>query len=105
MTPQLYFTIGHPKVDYAKMLDWWSRNSYGRHIYIGHGFTEPVQKKRIGPTLRASQSNKIMLRRNPNVQGSIYFSSISFDKIPMVGMTACETIITDIQPYCRQCVG
>ena len=37
VTPQLYLEIGHDKVDYEKMLDWWSRNSYGKHVYIGHG--------------------------------------------------------------------
>ena len=46
VTPQLYFHIGHPKVDYAKMLDWWSRNSYGRHVYIGHGIYRASAKEK-----------------------------------------------------------
>ena len=37
VAPQLYLEIGHDRVAYEKMLDWWSRNSYGRHVYIGHG--------------------------------------------------------------------
>jgi len=82
VTPQLYFNIGHPKVDYAKMVDWWSRNSFGRHIYIGHGMykagtTEPGWRD---PNQLPNQIK--LLRRYPNVQGSIYFSSVSFDKNP-----------------------
>jgi len=37
VTPQLYLNIGHDKMAYEKLLDWWSRHSYGRHVYIGHG--------------------------------------------------------------------
>jgi hypothetical protein len=35
VAPQLYLEIGHDKIDYAKMLEWWSKNSYGRNLYIG----------------------------------------------------------------------
>ncbi len=82
VTPQLYFTIGHPKVDYAKMVDWWSRNSYGRHIYIGHGIYK-VEEKEPGWNNPNELPNQIkQLRRYPNVQGSIYYSSRLFDKNP-----------------------
>ena len=37
VAPQLYLEIGHDKIDYAKMLEWWSKNSYGRNLYIGLG--------------------------------------------------------------------
>lgn len=82
VTPQLYFTIGHSKVDYAKMVDWWSRNSYGRHIYIGHGIYK-VEEKEPGWNNPNELPNQIkQLRRYPNVQGSIYYSSRLFDKNP-----------------------
>ncbi len=35
VTPQLYLEIGHPKIAYEKLLDWWAKHSYGRHLYIG----------------------------------------------------------------------
>jgi uncharacterized lipoprotein YddW (UPF0748 family) len=82
VTPQLYFTIGHPKVDYAKMLDWWSRNSYGRHVYIGHGIYK-AESNEAGWKEPNELPNQIkLLRRYPNVQGSIYYSSKLFDKNP-----------------------
>ena len=82
VTPQLYFYIGHPKVDYAKMLDWWSRNSYGRHIYIGHGIYRASGNEKDWTNPQELPNQIKMLRSNPNVQGSIYFSSKSFDKNP-----------------------
>ncbi len=82
VTPQLYFYIGHSKVDYAKMLDWWSRNSYGRHIYIGHGLYRASAKEKDWMNPQELPNQIKMLRRNPNVQGSIYFSSKSFDNNP-----------------------
>ena len=41
VAPQLYLEIGHDKIDYAKMLEWWSKNSYGRNLYIGLGIYRP----------------------------------------------------------------
>lgn len=82
VAPQLYFTIGHPKVDYAKMLDWWSRNSYNRHIYIGHGIYKAETNEPGWRNPKELPSQIDFLRRYPNVQGSIYYSSRLFDKNP-----------------------
>ncbi len=82
VTPQLYLEIGHDKIAYEKLLDWWSRHSYGRHIYIGHGIyrTSENQPKWKNPAELPNQIS--LLRRYPNVQGSIYFSSKSFERNP-----------------------
>ena len=82
VTPQLYLEIGHPKVDYVKMLDWWSRNSYGRHIYIGHGIYRAGGKEAAWNNPAQLPDQIKLLRRYPNVQGSIYFSSKSFSRNP-----------------------
>ncbi|MBI5371962.1 MAG: family 10 glycosylhydrolase [Sphingobacteriales bacterium] len=82
VTPQLYLEIGHDKIAYEKLLDWWSRHSYGRHIYIGHGIyrSSENQPKWKNPAELPNQIS--LLRRYPNVQGSIYFSSKSFERNP-----------------------
>lgn len=82
VTPQLYLEIGHDKIAYEKLLDWWSRHSYGRHIYIGHGIyrTSENHPKWKNPAELPNQIS--LLRRYPNVQGSIYFSSKSFERNP-----------------------
>jgi uncharacterized lipoprotein YddW (UPF0748 family) len=81
VAPQLYLEIGHDKIDYAKLLDWWSKNSYGRNLYIGLGIY------RSGSNAAWKDPNQLpdqikLLRKYPNVQGSIYFSSKSFNNNP-----------------------
>ncbi len=83
ITPQLYREIGDDKMAYEKLLDWWSRHSYGKHIYIGHGIYRGVSKETKGWADPIQIPDQIkLLRRYPNVQGSIYFSSKSFEKNP-----------------------
>jgi len=82
VTPQLYFEIGHDKVAFEKMLDWWSRNSYGRHIYIGHGIYKAGGRDQAFNKPSELPNQIKLLRRYPNVQGSIYYSSKIFEKNP-----------------------
>jgi uncharacterized lipoprotein YddW (UPF0748 family) len=81
VAPQLYLEIGHEKIDYTKLLEWWSKNSYGKHLYIGHGIY------RAGTNAAWKNPNELpnqikLLRQYPNVHGSIYFSSKSFNNNP-----------------------
>ena len=82
VTPQLYRAIGDSLVAYEKMLDWWSRNSFGKHIYIGHGIYRSGGKEASWNNPAQLPDQIKLLRRYPNVQGSIYFSSKTFDKNP-----------------------
>ncbi|HVZ55737.1 MAG TPA: family 10 glycosylhydrolase [Chitinophagaceae bacterium] len=81
VAPQLYLEIGNDKIDYRKMLDWWSRHTYGRHLYIGMAMyragTSPAWRNP-----RELPDEIKLLRQYPTVQGSIYFSSTSFDRNP-----------------------
>jgi uncharacterized lipoprotein YddW (UPF0748 family) len=81
VAPQLYLEIGHDKIDYVKLLQWWSENAYGRHVYIGHGIY------RAGSNASWRKADELpgqikLLRQYSNVQGSIYFSSRSFNINP-----------------------
>jgi len=81
VAPQLYLEIGHDKIDYVKMLEWWSNNSYGRNLYIGMG----IYRSGSNPAWKNPNElpNQIkLLRQYSNVQGSIYFSSKSFNNNP-----------------------
>jgi uncharacterized lipoprotein YddW (UPF0748 family) len=82
VTPQLYLEIGHPRIDYVKLLDWWSKNSYSRHIYIGHGIYRAGGREANWNNPKQIPEQINLLRLYPNVQGSIYFSSKSFNKNP-----------------------
>lgn len=83
IVPQLYWEIDHKLVDYKMLLDWWADNTYGKHLYIGHGIYRYSENK--SPLWRRTDQipNQIKyLRSNPNVHGSVYFSSKSFNTNP-----------------------
>lgn len=83
VAPQLYLEIGHDKIAYETILDWWSKHSYGRHIYIGHGIYRTSEARSVGWKNPRELPNQItLLRQYPQVQGSIYFSSKSFNNNP-----------------------
>jgi uncharacterized lipoprotein YddW (UPF0748 family) len=80
VAPQLYWYIGHRLADYTELLDWWSRNTYGKHLYIGHAYYRAGES---GWKDKQEIPNQLqMLRENKEAKGSIYFSSKTFDKNP-----------------------
>ncbi|HEY0679393.1 MAG TPA: family 10 glycosylhydrolase [Chitinophagaceae bacterium] len=84
VAPQLYWEFTHPNAPYAPLLDWWSKNSYGKHCYIGLGIYRATGNNISAPwkdsTLLPRQIQA--LQNTPNVQGAIYFSSKSFINNP-----------------------
>ena len=82
VAPQLYWEIGHKLADYEELIDWWSRHSYGCHIYIGHGIYRAFEKGLAWKNPNELPNQIKMLRKYPEVKGSIYFSSKSFDRNP-----------------------
>jgi uncharacterized lipoprotein YddW (UPF0748 family) len=82
VAPQLYLEIGHDKMAYEKLLDWWSSHSYGRHIYIGHGIYRATEKSVAWRNPNELPNQIRLLRDYPNVQGSVFYSSKSFIQNP-----------------------
>ena len=73
IAPQIYFNQSHPKVPYNALASWWAANTFGRHLYIGHG----VYKIKAGWSLTEA-SKQIRFDRNiTNVKGGIFYSSKS----------------------------
>jgi hypothetical protein len=76
VTPQLYWNIGFKVADYSALLDWWSKHSYGKHVYIGQGIYRVGGK---GWENTDEIVNQINLNRNyTEVKGSMYFNSKTF---------------------------
>jgi uncharacterized lipoprotein YddW (UPF0748 family) len=85
VAPQLYWEIGFSKAPYEILIDWWSKHTYGRHLYIGQGIYRSMERSASSKAWKNANElpNQIkMLRSYPNIQGSIYFSSKSFDSNP-----------------------
>jgi uncharacterized lipoprotein YddW (UPF0748 family) len=85
VTPQLYREMYDRLIAFDKLTDWWGANSYGKHVYIGHGIYRAWENSANSKGWK--NPNEIPLeinhlRKNPNVQGSVYFSSKSFERNP-----------------------
>lgn len=81
VAPQLYWEFGHNAAPFEVLLDWWSKNTYGKHCYIGLGIY------RAGSNNAWRDRNQLprmisAIRNTPNMHGVIYFSSKSFEKNP-----------------------
>ena len=80
VVPQIYWTMGFQIAEHEKIVRWWSANSAGKPVYVGHG------AYRVGQASNREQNwsdpseipRQIKLSRSvPNVKGSVYFSSKS----------------------------
>jgi uncharacterized lipoprotein YddW (UPF0748 family) len=81
VAPQLYWEIGHDKADFTTLLEWWSKNTYGKHCYIG------LAPYRAGSNAAWRDKTQLprqieAIRNTPNMHGQIYFSSKSFFNNP-----------------------
>lgn len=84
INPQIYWSFESKPAPYANLVDWWSENTYGRHLYIGHGAYKINATKDISWRLPKQIGKQIQYNRaNPRVQGSVYFSSKSLTKNPL----------------------
>ena len=81
VVPQLYWEFGHANAPFESLLDWWSKNSYGKPCYIGLGYyragSNPAWRDK---TLIPRQLEAI--RKTPHVSGAVYFSSKTFFRNP-----------------------
>jgi uncharacterized lipoprotein YddW (UPF0748 family) len=83
VAPQLYWETSHPYVGFYMLLNWWANNTFGRQLFIGQGIYRALEPKSLAWHKRNELPNQInAIRANPNVQGSIYFSSATFTSNP-----------------------
>ncbi len=82
LAPQLYWHVGYELADYRILLDWWSRHSYNRHIYIGQSAYKVRPDADFSSWRSAAElSRHLELNRNyPQIKGNVYFSSSALSK-------------------------
>lgn len=81
VAPQIYWEIGHKNVDYEILVDWWSRNCYGKNCYIGIGIYRAGSNAAWRDKTQVPRQIE-KLRATPNIQGMIFYSSKTFEKNP-----------------------
>ena len=78
--PQLYLHIGHPKLDFEKVLHWWNDLDYDGHLYAGHAVYRAGNVNEDSVWMNPSEiPDQIrMTRKMSDVLGGAHFSSKSF---------------------------
>ncbi len=81
VVPQLYWEIGKKVADYEVLVKWWSDNSHGRNLYIGH-YVSALENSKINAWQKPNEIAR-QLRMNSKysqVDGSAFFSAKTFVK-------------------------
>ena len=85
--PQAYWHMGHDKVDYKTVVEWWADNSFGTNLYIGHALYRLGSKDEdpVWNTKNPSQieSQLDFNRSISHIKGSVFFSAKSFLENPL----------------------
>jgi uncharacterized lipoprotein YddW (UPF0748 family) len=82
INPQIYFSFTRKAAPFGTLVDWWSNNTYGRHLYIGQAAYLVNQKAEAAWRSPEQIPDQIKyIRDNNRVQGSVFFSSKSFSTI------------------------
>ena len=83
VVPQLYWETTHSYVGYYMLMDWWSKNTFGKQLFIGHGIYRTLESRKGAWKSRKEIPNQLKaLRQNKNVMGSVFFSSKTFESNP-----------------------
>jgi uncharacterized lipoprotein YddW (UPF0748 family) len=85
--PKAYWHIGHEKADYEEIVRWWSENSLGANLYIGHGLFK-LNAKQQDPSWKQKLPSQIerQLQMNKSIsaiKGSAYFSAKTLVNNPL----------------------
>jgi len=77
VNPQIYFPFYYAAAPYEKLLDWWSKNTFNKHLYIGQGVYRAMENREGWRDKKQLPNQVRELRKNARVQGSVFFSSKS----------------------------
>ena len=88
VAPQIYFSIGYQPAAFDVLIDWWSKNSFGRNVYIGQAAykVNNNQDKNWEDPQEIPRQIRLIRQYREAVHGSIFFSSKWFSRNPL-GMT------------------
>ena len=81
VAPQIYWEFEQKNAPYQTILDWWGNHTYGKNCYIGLGIYKGGSNTYWKDATQLPRQIEA-LRKTPNIQGMIFFSSKSFEKNP-----------------------
>lgn len=77
IVPQIYWSQNNKAANYDTLTEWWSKNSFNRHLYIGHA-PYKIDNDQKDESWKNYSEIPNQIRRNrdiENIYGSVYFSS------------------------------
>ncbi|PIF05877.1 MAG: hypothetical protein CSA36_04275 [Draconibacterium sp.] len=82
LLPQLYWQIGHPKVDFKILSEWWESHNYNRNVFVG---LAPYKVDRNSTVQEWRDPDELpsqirMLRSLPAIGGMAFYSSKHFSR-------------------------
>jgi len=80
VVPQIYWARNSRIANFDTLLNWWSNNTFNRHLYIGQAVYRVAEHSKASIAFKNTSElpNQMRdLRNNPRVQGSVFFSSNS----------------------------
>ena len=87
IVPQLYWSSNFRLCPYPVLVEWWANNTFGRHLYIGHGTYRMLESTRSDTTWRNPRELPNQIRTNRSfptqVNGSVFFSAKSVVRNPL----------------------
>jgi uncharacterized lipoprotein YddW (UPF0748 family) len=97
INPQVYFSLTRKVAPFDTLVNWWSNNTYGRHLYIGQAAYLVNQKMEAAWRQPGQIPDQIRhIRTNNRVQGSVFFSSKSFST---VARATADSLRNDLYKY------
>jgi len=82
INPQVYFSFSRKVAPFDTLVNWWSNNSYGRHVYIGQAAYLVNQKMEAAWRQPGQIPDQVRyIRKSNRIQGSVFFSSKSFSTV------------------------
>lgn len=97
INPQVYFSFTRKAAPFDTLVDWWSNNTYGRHLYIGQAAYLMNQRMEAAWRDPSQIPDQIRyMRENNRVQGSVFFSSKSFST---VARATADSLRNDLYKY------
>lgn len=94
--PQLYWDLKHKAASYLVLVDWWNKNSRGRHVYVGQDVDRTMKFADINGSKEKSQlRHKVTLtRKAENIQGNCWWPGYL---VTANESGVADSLITDLQ--------
>ncbi len=81
LAPQVYWSMDLPAASHRKIVDWWAKNNYGTHLYVGNGAYKVRNNSDIAWDDEKELPKQLELARmTPEISGNIMFSAKSLMK-------------------------